>query len=97
MPSAAQGIVDAEPDQAARPSRLADGVYHGILSEIAGGTYGENQKLPSENDLAARYKVSRPVVRAALERLRREYAAYRSQWLASYRSASSGQAGSPLD
>jgi GntR family transcriptional repressor for pyruvate dehydrogenase complex len=72
MPSAAQGIVDAEPDQAARPSRLADGVYHGILSEIAGGTYGENQKLPSENDLAARYKVSRPVVRAALERLRRE-------------------------
>lgn len=72
MQSAVQGVDESEPDGAARPSGLADGVYHGLLSEIAGGLYAENQKLPSENELAARYKVSRPVVRAALDRLRRE-------------------------
>jgi GntR family transcriptional regulator, transcriptional repressor for pyruvate dehydrogenase complex len=72
MRSAVSEVVDPEAGGAARPSGLADGVYHGLLAEIAGGSYSENQKLPSENELAARYKVSRPVVRAALERLRQE-------------------------
>ena len=57
MESAVQEAVGAEPQGQARASGLAEGVYHGILSEIAGGTYGENQKLPSENELAgARYQ-----------------------------------------
>ncbi|KTS38500.1 GntR family transcriptional regulator [Methylobacterium indicum] len=72
MRSAVQDVAEPEAAGAAKSSGLADGVYHGILTEITGGTYGENQKLPSENELAARYKVSRPVVRAALERLRQE-------------------------
>jgi GntR family transcriptional repressor for pyruvate dehydrogenase complex len=56
----------------AKPSGLPDAVYHGLLNDITNETYAANQRLPSENDLAARFKVSRPVVRAALERLRRE-------------------------
>ncbi|MGX7708748.1 FadR/GntR family transcriptional regulator [Methylobacterium sp. Gmos1] len=72
MQPAVPDVVDPAPGGPARPSGLADGVYHGLLAEIAGGQYGENQRLPSENELAARYKVSRPVVRAALERLRQE-------------------------
>lgn len=63
---------EAQPSSLARPLSLADGVYQSLVTEIASGTYAENQKLPSENDLAARFKVSRPIVRAALERLRRE-------------------------
>ncbi|MGY2046621.1 FadR/GntR family transcriptional regulator [Methylobacterium sp. JK268] len=56
----------------ARPSGLAESVYQALAAEIAGGTYAENRKLPSENELAARFGVSRPIVRSALERLRRE-------------------------
>ncbi|GJE10135.1 FadR/GntR family transcriptional regulator [Methylobacterium longum] len=55
-----------------RPVSLADGVYHALLTGIADGTYGPDTRLPSEHDLAGRFRVSRPVVRAALERLRRE-------------------------
>lgn len=74
MEAARQGGSEHEPRPggASKPSGLADAVYHGLLTEIANGTYAENQKLPSENELAARFQVSRPVVRAALERLRRE-------------------------
>jgi GntR family transcriptional regulator, transcriptional repressor for pyruvate dehydrogenase complex len=63
---------EGRPHAAAKPSSLAEVIYQSLLVEIANETYAANHKLPSENELAARFKVSRPVVRAALERLRRE-------------------------
>ncbi|MGH1570844.1 FadR/GntR family transcriptional regulator [Methylobacterium sp. P31] len=56
----------------ARPAALADGIYRAILTGIANGLYGPNARLPSEHDFAAHFQVSRPVVRSALDRLRRE-------------------------
>src|SRR6476646_5803180 len=58
--------------RAEKPSALADSVYQGLLTDISNETYAANQRLPSEHALADRFKVSRPIVRAALERLRRE-------------------------
>jgi DNA-binding FadR family transcriptional regulator len=51
---------------------LADTVYRAILAGVADGTYAPNDRLPSEHDLAGQFRVSRPVVRSALDRLRRE-------------------------
>jgi GntR family transcriptional repressor for pyruvate dehydrogenase complex len=68
----------------ARPAALADGIYQAILTGIANGIYGPNARLPSEHDLAARFQVSRPVVRAALDRLRREGAIVSRQGAGSY-------------
>jgi GntR family transcriptional regulator, transcriptional repressor for pyruvate dehydrogenase complex len=56
----------------ARSTGLVETVYRAILTGIGEGTYAPNDRLPSEHDLAARFQVSRPVVRAALDRLRRE-------------------------
>ena len=54
-----------------RPSeRLADKIARKISQSIALGEYGEGSRLPTENDLAAHYGVSRPVIREALTRLR---------------------------
>ncbi|MEL6062103.1 MULTISPECIES: FadR/GntR family transcriptional regulator [unclassified Methylobacterium] len=55
-----------------RPASRSDGIYDAILAGIANGTYPAHARLPSEHDLAGRFQVSRPVVRAALDRLRRE-------------------------
>ncbi|MGU3468955.1 FadR/GntR family transcriptional regulator [Methylobacterium sp. C33D] len=55
-----------------RPTSLVDAVYRSIVGGIADGTYRPNDRLPSEHDLAGQFGVSRPVVRSALERLRRE-------------------------
>ncbi|MEH3116696.1 MAG: FadR/GntR family transcriptional regulator [Methylorubrum populi] len=74
----------AEAQAPVRPAGLADGVYHAILTGIANGTYAGNAKLPSENDLAVRFKVSRPVVRSALDRLRREGAVVSRQGAGSF-------------
>ncbi len=64
-------------DQGARPGDgargrpgLADRVYHLIYSRITNGDYPANARLPSEKALADEFGVSRPVLRAALERLR---------------------------
>src|SRR5690606_35152563 len=51
---------------------LADRVYHIMHSRIANGAYAADHRLPSENELATELDVSRPVLRAALERLRGE-------------------------
>lgn len=45
-------------------------VHHQLRARIASGEYAANTRLPGEHDLAARYGVSRPVVREALRRLR---------------------------
>nr|WP_255720452.1 FadR/GntR family transcriptional regulator [Acuticoccus kalidii] len=45
-------------------------VYERIFEQIVLGAYPINARLPSEIELADRFKVSRPVVREALARLR---------------------------
>jgi len=48
---------------------LADQVYEIILNSILDGEYSPGSKLPSENQLAERYQVSRPTIRTAFSRL----------------------------
>jgi|TARA_R110000764_G_scaffold22916_3_gene56556 DNA-binding FadR family transcriptional regulator len=47
-------------------------VYEQILALIMDGTYGLNTKLPAETLLCQEFKVSRPVLREALARLRED-------------------------
>jgi DNA-binding FadR family transcriptional regulator len=49
--------------------RLADTVYAQLLDEIMAGRMSTGDRLPTENQLAQRFAVSRPVVREALQRL----------------------------
>jgi GntR family transcriptional regulator, transcriptional repressor for pyruvate dehydrogenase complex len=49
--------------------RLSDSVYGRLLDDILAGRFSAGDRLPTENDLAARFAVSRPVVREALQRL----------------------------
>ncbi len=48
---------------------LANQVYEIILTSILEGEYPPGSKLPSENQLAERYQVSRPTIRTAFSRL----------------------------
>ena len=48
---------------------LADQVYDIILKSILNGEYKSGSRLPSENELADLYKVSRPTIRTAFSRL----------------------------
>ncbi len=52
-----------------RPS-LADHVYDQLLMKILKEEYAVHSRLPTEEVLAQRFAVSRPIVRAALSRLR---------------------------
>lgn len=52
-----------------RTASLADQVYEIVLQGIADGTYPRGSMLPSENQLAERFQVSRPTIRAAFARL----------------------------
>lgn len=52
--------------------RLEDLVFTKLLEAIRTGGFKLGEKLPSENDLATDYGVSRPVIRAALARLRED-------------------------
>lgn len=59
------------PDVAAPAGdRLESQVYRQLLDQIRFGQFALGQKLPSENDLSEAHGVSRPVVRAALSKLR---------------------------
>lgn len=51
---------------------LADQLYRQLHEQIAEGRLKEGDRLPSENALSARFGVSRPIVRAAILRLRLE-------------------------
>jgi GntR family transcriptional regulator, transcriptional repressor for pyruvate dehydrogenase complex len=66
-----------------RPT-LADRVYHLLFTRISNGEYPSNQKLPPENALSQEFGVSRPVLRAALDRLREEGLIYSRQGAGSY-------------
>ena len=50
--------------------RLADQAYAQLLHRIVTGEYREGAPLPSENELGTQLGISRPVVRAAIDRLR---------------------------
>jgi GntR family transcriptional regulator, transcriptional repressor for pyruvate dehydrogenase complex len=50
-------------------SRLSDTIYSQLLDEIMAGRFSAGDRLPTENQLAQRFSVSRPVVREALQRL----------------------------
>jgi GntR family transcriptional regulator, transcriptional repressor for pyruvate dehydrogenase complex len=79
---------DAGPSAASpvpvRPAALADRIYQAILAGIDDGTYAAHARLPGEHDLAGYFQVSRPVVRAALDRLRREGAIVSRQGAGSF-------------
>jgi DNA-binding FadR family transcriptional regulator len=49
--------------------RLSDTIYGHLLDEIMAGHFSAGDRLPTENQLAQRFSVSRPVVREALQRL----------------------------
>jgi len=66
-----------------RPA-LAERVYHLIRGRISNGDYPANQKLPPEKALSEEFGVSRPVVRAALERLRDQGLIHSRQGAGSY-------------
>lgn len=55
-----------------RPERFAERVYETLFHAIVEGRIAVGSKLPSENDLATLFEVSRPVVRQALDRLRED-------------------------
>ncbi len=56
------------PSPIERP-RLSDTIYGLLLEEIMAGRFSAGDRLPTENQLAQRFRVSRPVVREALQRL----------------------------
>ena len=55
---------------ATKTETLGDQVYRQLLNAIKVGEFAGQARLPSEADMAAHFKVSRPVLRQALERLR---------------------------
>ncbi|WP_316858721.1 FadR/GntR family transcriptional regulator [uncultured Cohaesibacter sp.] len=63
-----------------RPRRLlADKIYHTLFNRISHGDYPVNQRMPSEHQLSEELGVSRPVLRNALEKLRKEGLIYARQ------------------
>jgi GntR family transcriptional repressor for pyruvate dehydrogenase complex len=53
-----------------RQPSLVERVYQQLFRLISRGEYAPGSKLPSENELATTFDVSRPIVRDALQRLR---------------------------
>jgi len=53
-----------------RQPSLSEQVYEIIVKGISNGTYPPGSLLPSENQLAERFNVSRPTIRSAFARLR---------------------------
>ena len=49
---------------------LADVVFEQLVRAIKSGAYAEDERLPTEHDMAAEFQVSRPIIREALRRLR---------------------------
>jgi DNA-binding FadR family transcriptional regulator len=57
-------------DQPAKTGTLSDQIQRRLLAAIKVGEYAGQTRLPSEAEMAHHFKVSRPVLRQALERLR---------------------------
>lgn len=54
-----------------KPS-MTDFLYEQVLNRILSGDYAPNMRIPPEEDIAREFDVTRPVVRNALARLKRE-------------------------
>lgn len=78
------GLAPDEPDHVARSATLADKVYEQLFGWISNGQYARQSKLPSENELARSFEVSRPVIRDALKRLRDDGVIYSRQGAGSF-------------
>ncbi|SIO31417.1 FadR/GntR family transcriptional regulator [Vannielia litorea] len=80
--------------EAASSRRLEGEVYERLLGQIRSGHYTLGGKLPAEKDLSAEHGVSRPVIRAALARLREDGLIVSRQGAGSFVSAGGqGEAG----
>jgi DNA-binding FadR family transcriptional regulator len=67
-----------------RSTPLTDRVYAVLYARITSGEFSPEQRLPSEHDLASEFRVSRPVIREALERLRTSDLIYSRQGAGSF-------------
>jgi len=56
-----------------RQERFAERVYENLFHAIIEGKLAVGSRLPSENELATLFDVSRPIVRQALDRLREDH------------------------
>ncbi len=63
---------------------LADAVFDRLEIAIKSGAYQDDDRLPSEHEMAAEFDVSRPVVREALRRLREKGLIYSRQGAGSF-------------
>jgi GntR family transcriptional regulator, transcriptional repressor for pyruvate dehydrogenase complex len=63
---------------------FADRVYQLLQTRISSGEYAADEKLPSEKELSDQFDVSRPIVREALDRLRKEGMIYSRQGAGSF-------------
>jgi GntR family transcriptional regulator, transcriptional repressor for pyruvate dehydrogenase complex len=72
------------PASAIERPRLSDAVYGQLLEEIIAGRFAAGDRLPTENQLAQRFSVSRPVVREALQRLQNDGVVVSRQGSGSY-------------
>lgn len=64
--------IAAVDDASGKASTLSERVYLALIEDIASGRYAVDAKLPGELRLAQRFGVSRPVLRQAISRLRRD-------------------------
>lgn len=73
MPSSMEKVSPTAPSNESpdgKGQKLSDRVYGDIVDRIIQREFGEGERLPSEEQLASHYGVSRPIVREALARLR---------------------------
>lgn len=63
---------------------LGETVFERLTHAIKSGAYAQEERLPTEHDLAAEFEVSRPVVREALKRLRDQGLIYSRRGSGSY-------------
>ncbi|WP_408158554.1 FadR/GntR family transcriptional regulator [Herbaspirillum lusitanum] len=80
-----------------RPERFAERVYENLFHAIVEGRIAVGSKLPSENDLATLFDVSRPVVRQALDRLREDQLVDSIRGSGTYVKEKPGLAATPQD
>jgi DNA-binding FadR family transcriptional regulator len=77
---------------ATRRPRLSDVLYQDMLGQIQSGKLPAESRLPSELELSTRFKVSRPIVREALRRLRNDGLIQSRQGAGSFVSRANGPA-----
>jgi GntR family transcriptional regulator, transcriptional repressor for pyruvate dehydrogenase complex len=67
-----------------RDRKLSDWVYERILGGIVSGLFSADTRLPSEGEISQIFRVSRPVVREAIARLRDDGLVYSRQGSGTY-------------